>query len=97
MSPLSPADRLVPPALTLAPAPASGRFLGLNCLTASQRAQVSAVKILGRRLSSLSPAGSPLRRQPKPSVAVVADDRRVDVLVTASGTDRLLPAHETSI
>ncbi|XP_043240958.1 uncharacterized protein LOC122391267 isoform X1 [Amphibalanus amphitrite] len=73
------------------------RFLGLNCLTASQRAQVSAVKIIGRRLSSLSPAGSPLRRQAKPSVAVVADDRRVDVLLTASGTDRLLPAHETPI
>ena len=55
------------------------------------------MKILGRRLSSLSPAGSPLRHQAKPSVAVVADDRRVDVMLTATGSDRLLPARETPI
>ncbi|XP_037083632.1 uncharacterized protein LOC119104014 isoform X2 [Pollicipes pollicipes] len=73
------------------------RFLGLNCLTASQRAQVSAVKILGRRLSSLSPGASPLRRQPKPSVAVVADDQRVDVLLTAVSADDVTRLDETRI
>jgi len=73
------------------------RFLGLNCLTASQRAQVSAVKILGRRLSTLSPATSPRRRQPKPSVAVVADDRHVDVLLTPANVSDVLRLEETRI